>query len=108
MPKLMHRLTMAAAIIAVALAIFGLVFRATFYWMIPVPPAEPAGLGDLIELLIFYGVFAAAFVAMLLAVMLLLVPQWRQFRFAISALVVSLVTPPMYFILHGLMPRLIH
>lgn len=108
MPKLIQRLAMATAIIAVSLAVFGLIFRATFYWMIPVSPGQPTGLADLIELLIFYGVLAAAFVAMLLAVLLLMVPAWRNLRLAISVLVTSLVTPPMFYVLHGLVSRLIH
>lgn len=107
MPKLIQRLAMGVAIMTVGLAVFGLIFRATFYWMIPVSPGDPASLADIIDLLIFYGVLLSAFVAMVLAVLLLMVPDWRNTRLAISVLVTSLVVPPMYYVLHDLVPRLV-
>lgn len=108
MAKLIHNTAMWTAIATVGLAIFGLVFRATFYWMIPVTPGEPAGLADMIELLIFYGVLLTALAAMMLGVLLLMVPDWRNVRLATSVLVTSLVIPPMFYVLHALVPRLIH
>lgn len=108
MAKLINRLAMWAAILSVGLAILGWVFRATFYWMIPVSPGDPAGLADMLDLLIFYGVLLFATVAMSGGVLLLLVPAWRNLRLAITVLVSSLVTPPLYYIVHALVPRLVH
>ncbi|MEJ2360696.1 MAG: hypothetical protein P8Z75_04605 [Gammaproteobacteria bacterium] len=104
----MNRLVMWTAIVAVGLAIFGWVFRATFYWMIPVSPGEPAGLADMLDLAIFFGVLLLASLAMVGGVLLLMVPAWRNLRLAISVLVTSLVTPPLYYIVHALIPRLVH
>lgn len=108
MAKLVNRLAMWTAIMSVGMAIFGWVYRATFYWMIPVTPGESAGLADLLAVFIYYGVLLFASLAMLGGVLLLVVPAWRNFRLAVSVLITSLVTPPLYYIVYTLVPRLVH
>ncbi len=46
---------------ALGLSVIGLAFRSTLYWLIPVVPGEPAGLGDVIELLIQFLLFGISF-----------------------------------------------
>jgi len=49
-----------------------------------------------------------ALLAMMLSVLLMLVPAWRDPRTAIVVLIISLVTPPVYYILHAMTPRLVN
>ncbi len=90
----------------VLLVLFGLIFRATFYWILPVAPGEPVGIADVLELFIYFTILGMAGLNILLGLLMLVIPAWRDVRLAIISLIVSVVMPPLYFILHALVPRL--
>ena len=102
----MTKLTRYTAGALIMLAIIGLLFRATLYWKLPVAPGMPIGSGDIIELVLFYGILLLALLAMVLSLLLMVIPQWRDLRTAIVVLIISLITPPCYYILHAMTPRL--
>ena len=86
------------------LVVFGLIFRATLYWKLPVLPGEPAGIGDVIELLIYFAVLLFAALSMLFGILLLAIPSWRNAKLAAAILVAGLISPPAYYILHTFVP----
>jgi len=86
------------------LAIFGLIFRATFYWNLPVNDAD--SIGDELDLLIYFSIFVLTGLSMLLGILMLMVPAWRNIRFAIILLIVSLIVPPFYFMFHSIITQL--
>ncbi len=90
----------------VLMVLFGLIFRATLYWTLPVEPGEPVGVGDILELVIYFTILALAGLNIILALLTLMVPNWRDVRLAIIALIVSLVMPPLFFMLHSIVPKL--
>ena len=91
----------------VLLVLFGLIFRATLYWTLPISPGEPFGLADILELFIYFTILGMAGLLILFALLMLTVPAWRNIRLAIIALIVSLIMPPLYFMLHAVVPRLL-
>ncbi len=90
----------------VLLVLFGLIFRATLYWTLPVAPGEPYGIADILELIIYFTILGMASLNVIVGLILLLVPNWRDIRLAVIALIVSLIMPPLYFMLHSLVPKL--
>ena len=92
----------------VLLVAFGLLFRATLYWKIPVALGEPAGGGDIIELLIFFGVLSFSALSLLLSIVLFSIPPWRDRTLAIILLLLSVISAPAYYLLHPLVPRLLN
>ncbi len=105
--RIINRLGKFSAISMVLLVIAALIFRATLYWWLPVAPGEPAGGGDVIELLLFFGILLVATVTMVIGLLLMIVPAWRDMRLGIVVLIISLISPPLYFILHSMIPRLV-
>lgn len=103
MAPLVNKLGIFVAATLVALAIFGLLFRAALSWLIPVAPGDAVSGADLIEAIIFFGIFALAAATMVIGVLLLLVNRWRAPHLAVKLLVVSLVAPPAYFVLRSLL-----
>ena len=95
-----------AASTLLLLVLFGLIFRATFYWTLPINPGDAYGIADVLELVIYFAILAMAALTMLFAVLMLIVPAWRDIRIAIISLIVSLIMPPLYFMLHSFVPKL--
>lgn len=96
------------AITMVLLVIVALIFRATLYWWLPVAPAEAAGGGDIIELFLFFGILIVATITMLIGLLLMFVPAWQDMRLGLVVLIISVVSPPMYFMLNNLVPKLVN
>lgn len=92
-----------SAIASVGLAIFGWILRAAYIWVFPVSSGQGLQVTQGTELLIFYSVLLFATLAMVFALLLIMVTSWRNIRLAISVLVTSLVTPPLYYIVLGLL-----
>ena len=90
----------------VLLVLAGLVFRATFYWTLPVNPGDAYGVADVLELVIYFTILVMAGSNIILGLLLLMIPTWRDVRLAIISLIVSVLIPPLYFMLHSLVPRL--
>lgn len=105
MTNLINRLAMASAIAAVGFALFGLFFRAVLYGMIFSTPGQVASKAAIVEHMIVYGVLLLALAAMVFGVLLLMVPAWRNVRLAVSVLITSLVTPPVFYILYALVAK---
>lgn len=75
--------------------------------MIPVAPNEPYGLGDVIELAIYFLILAIAAFSLLWALALLTIPAVRELKLGTILVVVSLGAPVAYYFLHTLVPRLV-
>jgi len=103
---LLNKLARFFAATTVLLVIVALIFRATLYWWLPVTPGEPAGSGDVTELLLFFGILAVASITMVIGLLLMVIPAWRDMRLGVIVLIISLISPPMYFMLNSLMPAL--
>ncbi len=97
-------ITKYSAILLVVIAMFGFLFRATLYWQIPVASGEPAGFGDVIELLIYLSILG---VAGFVLVMSIIVAMFKDYASALKGLFVGVVTPVAYYLLHSFVPRLI-
>lgn len=95
---------MVSAIATVGLALFGLFYRAALYGMI-VSPHGQATTAPLIGHLLVFGVILLAMLAMVFGVLLLVVPAWHNVRLAVSVLITSLVTPPLFYILYALVAK---
>jgi len=106
MKKFIKIVTLFSSSTLVLLVLFGLIFRATFYWTLPVSPGEPYGIADVLELIIYFTILGMAGLNILLGLLMLMVTAWRDIRLAVIALIVSLIMPPLYFMLHSLVPRL--
>lgn len=89
---------------AVTLTIIGLAFRSTLYWLIPVMPDEPVGLGDIIELIILYALFG---IGIFLIVASALLVMFKKINPALKAASIGLLSPLFYYIIHSYMPKLV-
>lgn len=105
--RLISKLGKFFATTMVLLVIVALIFRATLHWWLPVAPGESYGGGDVIELLLFAGILLVATITMIIGLLLMIVPAWREMRLGIAVLIISLLSPPMYFMLHNMMPKLV-
>jgi len=85
----------------------GLIFRATLYWTLPINPEDAYGVADVLELVIFFTILAMSGVNIIIGLLMLMVPSWRDVRLAIIALIVSLIMPPVFFMLHSIVPKLV-
>ncbi len=92
------------SIFLVCVALVGLLFRATLYWKIPVEAGEPAGFGDVIELLLYFLILGASGVVLLLSA---LVALFKNYKSAFKVFIVGVVTPIAYYLLHSSVPRLL-
>lgn len=104
----LRRLGIVTAITLVALVVFGLLFRSTLYWAIPVAPGEPAGGGEIIEAVIFFGILGLGVLSMVMGVLLLVLPPRENIYLSVKILIVSVISLPAYYILHSFVPRLVH
>ncbi len=97
-------ITKTAGNLALGLAGFGLIFRSTLYWHIPVEPGESAGLGDILELMFYFTLLGfGAFLLVSSAVLLIL----KKNRPGLRAAGLGFLAPLIYHILHSYMPRLL-
>ena len=106
MKKILKIAMMFSSTTLVLLVISGLVFRATFYWTLPVNPGEAYGIADVLELVFYFTILAMAGLNIILGLLMLMIPNWRDIRLAVISLIISLIMPPLFFMLHTLMPRL--
>lgn len=97
-------LSVVAGYFLLALATVGLSFRGTLYWMLPVLPGEPYGLGDVMELSFFFLLLGTALLVLLSGVALLL---FKELGLASRAVGMAVTVPLVYFLLHPLVPRLV-
>src|SRR5688500_9246518 len=73
-------LTVLVVALQAGLVAAGLVFRATLYARLPVAPGEPYGIGDVIELLLYYAVLGGSAIAVCMAAVVAVVPALRHWR----------------------------
>mgnify|MGYP000196774582 CR=1 FL=1 len=81
-------------------------FRATFYWGIPVPENEPKGGGEVIEILLFLLLLVCCSLSILLSALLAVIPKIRNYQYSIRLLAIGVAVPIIYKIFHSLIPRL--
>ena len=84
----------------------GWLFRATFYWRIPVVPGDPYGLGDILELLIYFALLGSSAVALGLAAIFIVVRSLRQWRSIAILACVGLLAIPLFLVVHSHLPQL--
>lgn len=99
-----ERVSNYVSFVLVALAVAGLVFRATLYWRLPVNPNEAYGVADVLELLVFGVMLSLSAVSTVLA---LILGVMRRYRVAIRVFVIAVITPMVFYLLHPLVPKLI-
>ena len=97
-------ITKYTTMLLVCLTLLGLLFRATLYWLIPVEPGQPAGFGDVIELLIYLPIISMASLVLLLSVVAAFL---KNYGGAIRVFLVGVASPLAYYFLHSYVPRLI-
>lgn len=101
-----HTLTQVFASMQLGLAGGGLLFRGTLYHRLPVAAGDPYGLGDIIELLIYFVLIGTSLCTLLLALVVIARPAWRD-RLCITILLGAALLPlPVYYLLHAHVPRL--
>lgn len=101
-----QRLAVALVAIQCSLVFGGLLYRATVYESIPVAPGDPYGLGDVLELLLYFVLLGSSALTLLTALLLSVVPSLRNWR-AVAALIgAGLLALPVYFLLHTYAARL--
>jgi hypothetical protein len=84
----------------------GLLFRGTLYHRLPVAPGEPYGLGDIIELLIYFTLIGTSLCTLLAALVCCARPVWRD-RVGVAVLLGAALLPlPAYYVLHASVTRL--
>lgn len=91
-----------SAITLVLLAVCALIFQLFFYHSIPVQPNEAYGVADVMNLVFFIGIMLMACFTMLCGILLLAISSWRNIRIGIISLIISLVVPPTFYIMHSL------
>ena len=99
--------SVALPVSAITVAFGGLIYRSTGYWLIPVTPGDPYGLGDVLELVI-----AAILFGLALGCLAITVVHWfrRRSHFErrwYSPGVLGGAAALTYFSLHPYMPRLL-
>lgn len=93
-----------AVALLVSLTILGLLFRATIYWLIPVSSEEPAGFGDVIELVIYFAIVGSAGIVLVLSIV---VAFYRKYSVALKTSAVGVLAPIAYYFLHSMVPKLV-
>ena len=101
-----QKLAWALVAIQCALVCGGLVYRATVYESIPVAPGDPYGLGDVLELLLYFILIGSSALTLLTALVLSVVPSLRNWRTVAALIGAGLLALPAYFLLHTYAARL--
>lgn len=101
-----QKLAWALVAIQCSLVCGGLLYRATVYESIPVSPGDPYGLGDILELLLYFILIGSSALTLLTALVLSVVPSLRNWRAVAALLGAGLLALPAYFLLHTYAARL--
>lgn len=108
MPKLsMNKISVILEWVTVALAVFALLFRATLYWLFPVEPGEPYGLGDILELGLMALLFVTGGVCAGLGVVLSARGDDQARRLAFRPVLIGICSFVIYYFVHPHVPRLL-
>lgn len=102
-----RRISTSLEVLAIFLAVLGLVFRSTLYWSIPVSGNEAYGLADVLELLIAVILLGICLIGVLMSLALSSKPRLQPRIQSIQLLVICLVSFGSYWFIHPLMPRLL-
>jgi len=104
LPSIPSRLLRLLLWSAGALAILGILFRSLIWASWTPYPGDPYGIADILELLIFAALFGLCALAILAAVLILLVPNWRDLRVAFQLLAIGTLLPLCYYFAHANIP----
>lgn len=89
------------------LSVLALIYRATFYWQIPVVPGEPYGLGDIIQLLLFASILLLFLLTLMTSLICLLFwPKGKQKIYWLK-IAIGIFTLAVYYIVHPYVPKLL-
>lgn len=88
------------------LVLGGWLYRATFYWKLPVAPGQPSGIGDVIELGVGLVLLVTSGIDLFVAMILLVLPDLRRWRWILLLVIAGLAAYPIYVHFDGSMPRL--
>ncbi len=102
-----RKIGIVSASVSVAIAIIGLLYRSTVYWLIPVAPGEPYGFGDVLDF--GFAVILIFSVGLTVIISLLLMVLWKRKnkKTALNIWVVSVVATVVYYLLYPILPRLV-
>ena len=87
--------------------VLAFIFRATFYWSFPVVDGEPIGMGDVIELLLFYLLLGSCFLSISYAILIVIIPRLRNLSYSFHLLLIGILVPFAFWFLQPLIPRLV-
>ena len=94
-------------VIAIVLAVFALLYRATMYWHLPIATGEAYGLGDLLDFGLALALFLICILCAAAGVALSTKPDPEQHRLAFRPVLVGILSFVVYYFLHPYVPRLI-
>ena len=83
----------------------GWIYRATVYWRIPVARGDAYGLGDIIELWVYFGLIGSSIITLTVAAALMCVPTLRHWRSIAALACVGLLAVPLFVFVHSHLPR---
>lgn len=93
--------------LAMAMALGALLFRATLYWVIPVTDGEPYGLADVIDFGLGLVLFLVCTVCAATGVLLSFRQDPEEHRLAFRPVLVGILSFLAYYFLHPHVPRLV-
>ncbi|NRA62851.1 MAG: hypothetical protein HRU19_00125 [Pseudobacteriovorax sp.] len=97
--KLCHRILL----IQLGIAICGLLYRSTLYWIFPVAEGEPYGWGDMIDLGFYLSLLGIMLILIGLALVITLKKRYHQ---AVKINILAIVIPLGFYLMHPLVPQL--
>ena len=96
----LHLFGRSLIVLCPALVVLGLCFRGTLYWRLPVTPGDPYGIADILELGLGFLLIGLSFTSALLGTLLLIFRHWGLSRLGLFLVLVGVVSPTAYFLLH--------
>lgn len=94
-------------VLTVTLALGGLAYRSTYYWVIPVAPGDPYGVGDVLGLIVGMSLVVVSGSCVILGLGLLAFPGLNGRRHGFISILVAVASFFGYYYLHGRLPRLL-
>jgi hypothetical protein len=91
----------------IVIALLGLVFRSTLYWLFPVVDGEPYGLGDILDFGFFLLLVLVSVLTLIASLIQLIVWRSIYLKPSIKAIVTSIGSMVIYYNIHAFIPRLL-
>ena len=104
---IIRRIYQVLAIAPLVILVLAFAFRATLYWSIPVADGEPKGGGDIIEILLFLLLISSCILSILFSALLAVIPKIRNNTYSVKLLIIGVVIPLVFWVIHPFIPRLV-